>query len=897
MWVLTDPLMFNESRDVQLLADLLRRPLSREFKPLAQKFIKNASIRVSQCETVLIHNPLVFVQQCLACGVTEEVEELVQRVLFTMSQVDDEVLQHSIVQLVFKLLDDSRDEVQLSQEDAKKLANYLVDNQFALDPVWKICQLVPFIGYANYQQVAERLLTERELTVEQMRKLIETCFENSVGEECIKLVQRIFELATEKQLQRYSLEDQYDMLKILFDSCMDYVPELLPSYVLLLYRCRQNTQIEPADLLLEFSLEQQAGTAAVLLGYAFDIKFVNEYLAEPLESYVPMQVLDGVMSADAGVLDYVVRACYYMLKQWNKLCDSQDELAKRASSKGVTSLCHHESIGQYLLKVLLQLPENLYYLARLQADQLGFDFLVEAVGCFSELPDVIGRFKTLVGDYILGQCQRAERYTIGVTQFFELQPLFTESFSSAQSQYLLGQLLRTVLAKGKDEYQMLNPALEMVVQEIFETDLGSVDGELEEAVVLNLSRCVQLMQAEFVQFIPRTFELVAERYQTSKAVYNGLLETLVMNLAKYLSRHLVDLLKYLGQEYVYFSGQIVPEQPAQNQELERQIHRVEVQMQTLGHEIAPRASLERFLAFVQQTTDSRVLGFAFQTFFGALASAEVQSDKLLRAGVYPLAFVEFGSDELADVACQKVAAVLARLTAGAFAKALTGLWAAVFYEKDEKGLGEDTEKKVETVKEHVGLAGDERLRGIGAPRAKLAGLYRVLANLAGIEQFQKLFQDRAGDAVASLANAAWEAGIGALTGCYLQMVSALAEAGALAEEPLKAALVLLLKLQGVEEARTAKLELFEPLARGLAANPPTQHMAAGFVRDLAEAGQTEALVFALRGIQKSGAEVRVGEALAGPLSEQLEARAPGASECCRLAEEIDGKPWQEIAGK
>ena len=62
----------------------------------------------------------------------------------------------------------------------------------------KICQLVPFIGYAGYQQVAERLLTERELSVEQIRKLIETCFENSVGEECIRLVQRIFELTTER---------------------------------------------------------------------------------------------------------------------------------------------------------------------------------------------------------------------------------------------------------------------------------------------------------------------------------------------------------------------------------------------------------------------------------------------------------------------------------------------------------------------------------------------------------------------------------------------------------------------------------------------------------------------------------------------------------------------------
>ena len=111
VWVLTDPPMFNESSGVQLLADLLKRPLSKEFKPLAQKFIRNASIRVSQCEAVLLHNPLVFVQQCVACGVTEEVEELVQRVLFTMSQVDDEVLKHSIVQLVFKLLDDSRDEV------------------------------------------------------------------------------------------------------------------------------------------------------------------------------------------------------------------------------------------------------------------------------------------------------------------------------------------------------------------------------------------------------------------------------------------------------------------------------------------------------------------------------------------------------------------------------------------------------------------------------------------------------------------------------------------------------------------------------------------------------------------------------------------------------------------
>ena len=353
VWVLTDPLMFNESRDVQLLAELLRRPLSREFKPLAQRFIKNASIRVSQCETVLIHNPLVFVQQCLACGVTEEVEELVQRVLFTMSQVDDEVLQHSIVQLVFRLLDDSRDEVQLSQEDARKLAGYLVDNQLATDPVGKICRLVPFFGYASYGQIAERLLAERELTVEQMRRLIETCFENSVGEECIRLVQRIFELATEKQLQRYALEDQYDMLKVLFDGCMDYVPELLPSYVLILYKSREKTQLEPADLLVRFSLEQQAGTAAVLLGYAFDIRSVNEYLAEPLESYVPMQVLDAVMSADAGVLDYVVRACYYMLKQWSRLCDSQDELAKKASTKGVTSLCHHESIGQYLLKVLL----------------------------------------------------------------------------------------------------------------------------------------------------------------------------------------------------------------------------------------------------------------------------------------------------------------------------------------------------------------------------------------------------------------------------------------------------------------------------------------------------------------------------------------------------------------
>lgn len=569
VWVLTDPLMFNESSGVPLLAELLKRPLSKEFKPLAQKFIRNASIRVSQCEAVLLHNPLVFVQQCVACGVTEEVEELVQRVLFTMSQVDDEVLKHSIVQLVFKLLDDSRDEVQLSQEDARKLADYLVDNQFATDPVGKICQLVPFTGYAGYREVAERLLTERELTVEQMRKLIETCFENSVGAECIRLVQRIFELSTEKQLCRYALEDQYDMLKVLFDGCMDYVPELLPSYVLLLYKCRQNTQVEPADLLLRFSLEQQAGSAAVLLGYAFDIKSVNEYLAEPLESYVPMEVLDGVMSSDAGVVDYVVRACYYMLKQWARLCDSQDELARKASTKGVTSLCHHESIGQYLLKVLLQLPENLYYLARLQADQLGFEFLVEAVGCFSELPDVVGRFKTLVGDYILGRCQGAERFTIGVTQFFELQPLFTENFCSTQSQYLLGQMLRTVLAKGKDEYQMLNPALEMVVQEIFETDLGAAGAELEEAVVLNLSRCVQLMQAEFVQFIPQTLELVAERYETTKTVYNGLLETLIMNLAKYLSRHLVDLLKYLGQEYVYFSEQIVPEQPTQNQEMEQ----------------------------------------------------------------------------------------------------------------------------------------------------------------------------------------------------------------------------------------------------------------------------------------------------------------------------------------
>ena len=309
-------------------------------------------------------------------------------------------------------------------------------------------------------------------------------------------------------------------------------------------------------------------------------------------------------------------------------------------------------------------------------------------------------------------------------------------------------------------------------------------------------------------------------------------------------------------------------------------------MQTMGHEIAPRASLERFLQFVQQTTDPRVLGFVFQTFFTALAGAEVQSDKLLRSGVFPLAFVEFGSDELADVACQKVAAVLARLTTGPFAKALSSLWSVVFYDKAD----EETEKK-ETVKEHIGLAADESLRGVGAPHAKLAGLYRVLSSLAGLEQFQKLFQDRAGDAVASLANAAWESKVGELTGCYLQMVSALADAGALAEEPLKAAIALLLKLQGFEEARTAKLELFEPLGRGLAANPPTQHLVTGFVRDLAEAGQTEALVFALRGVQKSGAEVHVGEALAGPLSEQLEARAPGASECCRLAEEIDGKPW------
>ena len=327
-------------------------------------------------------------------------------------------------------------------------------------------------------------------------------------------------------------------------------------------------------------------------------------------------------------------------------------------------------------------------------------------------------------------------------------------------------------------------------------------------------------------------------------------------------------------------------------------------MQTLGHEVAPRASLERFLQFVRQTTDARVLGFAFQTFFAALASAEVQSDKLLRAGVFPLAFVEFESDELADVACQKVAGVLGKLTTGPFAKALSSLWAVVFYDKgaeeerEQVGVGSsEKSEKQETVKEHVGLAGDERLRGVGAPRARLAGLYRVLGNLAGLEQFQKFFQDRAGDAVASLANAVWDPKVGELTGCYLQMVSALAEAGALAEESLKAAIDLVLKLQGCAEARTAKLELFEPLGRGLAANPPTQHMAAGLARDLAEAGQTEALVFALRGIQKSGAEVRVGEALAGPLSEQLEARAPGASECCRLAEEIDGKPWQEIAGK
>ena len=72
-----------------------------------------------------------------------------------------------------------------------------------------------------------------------------------------------------------------------------------------------------------------------------------------------------------------------------------------------------------------------------------------------------------------------------------------------------------------------------------------------------------------MQFIPQTLELVAERYETTKTVYNGLLETLIMNLAKYLSRHLVDLLKYLGQEYVYFSEQIVPEQPTQNQEMEQ----------------------------------------------------------------------------------------------------------------------------------------------------------------------------------------------------------------------------------------------------------------------------------------------------------------------------------------
>lgn len=58
---------------------------------------------------------------------------------------------------------------------------------------------------------------------------------------------------------------------------------------------------------------------------------------------------------------------------------------------------------------------------------------MEAVSCFAELPEVVGRFKTLVGDYILGQCQRAEKFTIGVTQFFELQPLFTESFCSTQS--------------------------------------------------------------------------------------------------------------------------------------------------------------------------------------------------------------------------------------------------------------------------------------------------------------------------------------------------------------------------------------------------------------------------------------------------------------------------------
>ena len=106
---------------------------------------------------------------------------------------------------------------------------------------------------------------------------------------------------------------------------------------------------------------------------------------------------------------------------------------------------------------------------------------------------------------------------------------------------------------------MLNPALEMVVQEILETDLGAVERELEEAVVLNLGRCVQLMQAEFVQFIPQTLALVAERYAPARGEYVGLIETLILNLAKYLAKHLVDLLKYLGQEYVYFSERITPE--------------------------------------------------------------------------------------------------------------------------------------------------------------------------------------------------------------------------------------------------------------------------------------------------------------------------------------------------
>ncbi|CAL6041592.1 Conserved_hypothetical protein [Hexamita inflata] len=859
IWVLVDFFSFAESKEIQILQQLPKAANFNKLRTLAQKHVQGSIIKVSKCQSIIQSNPIVFVQQLLNVQQIEEKQELCKQLIQLMLTREDEILHLNVMQLIVKLLENN--EIVLSANEARDISEFILNNQITHQMIDRLIQFIKFLDFEYLRQMLSKMY-DNQITVIQSVQTITSIFNQYNQKECIVLISFILDLISTKQLTRLSPLNKQDYTYKILTNVMNFMPEFLSAYIIM--NVSNDYQVDPVELLSQFKSEEVLGTASVLLGYLFNIPEVVSFLQEENENYSPIQILDQNMKEDASIIDKVLHVLLVVLQQ-----PITEDIMKKSSS-----ISKEESPLSFLLKVCIQMPENVQYISKQVAQLFSFDDLIQSVVQIEN-----SQVRYLIGDLI--QDQNA----VELDQALKLNVLLFTELESKATQYLANQLLQKV--KG----------CENIVQEFLEAmldlDTSKFDEDLLELYSLNLSLCPQHLQQKVIQYFPRLFSLIENNYRFKQLVIN-----LIICSGKYLAPYVVNLLNYLSVHTLVNDSDCFQA------------------LQSLAQHLPLRVTVPRLVQFVQGYSLNNPahfiasMQFVCSSFIAQMFSQGFEQKQLanlvqllaLRADYKYQTVI----NQFENMFIQQISNLFGKLTAEDFVKYVNQM--QQFFLEQTSGV-----KLYSDIKESLYEPNIHRI----------TTALKLYSSLLVYKQFQNYLEDKMVDLTQSLLNVTVSEQNLFEFKCINPLQLQLAVDS---KDYLKAQMNLrvseffnqifikdMINPQIFEQYCSYVFNKEQPkltnqileqysvkcmrsLGLAVTTNPTTQHLVQEFTRELAEAKRFVELKAACEGIHEAACDVDVISEIKGAVAEGMEVEecADDCKEMIKLIEKMTGKEWKLI---